>query len=126
MVVFLIDNQSPNQKLAWTTDAQKIMENRRLLRSVPFANSIKISGKNDYRASLFSIGKYIAVVRIRPDEIPDKMFFFDHDWDISKSELHLLLQGICTEELEKEWFNIQWILYSTFTDELDIVELCKT
>ncbi len=126
MVKFLIDNQSPNQKFAWTTNSPKITTNRNLLRSTSFGNSIKITGADGGIISLFSLGRYITVVRIRPDGIPDKMFFFDYAWDLSKEGLQLLLQGIYTEELEKEWFNIQWILYSTFTDELDIVELCKT
>lgn len=126
MVQILIDNQSPNKKFAWTTDVQKIAKNRNILRSTPFANSIKILGKNDFKISLFSVGKYITVVRIRLEEVPDKMYFFDYDWPISKAELQLLLQEIYTEELEKEWFNIQWKLYSTINENIDIVELCKT
>lgn len=126
MAKILIDNLSPNQKFAWTTDSQKIAENRNTLRSVQFSNLIKMAGENDFKISLFSISRYIAVVRIRPDEMPDKMYFFDHDWNISPTELRLLLQGIYSKELEKEWFNIQWVLYSTFSESMDIVQLCKT
>lgn len=126
MTPILIDNQSPNQKLAWTTDSYKISENRNILRLVPFSNSIRITGKNGFKISLFSLGRYIAVVRIRPDEIPEKMYFFDYDWEISKTELQLLVNEIYTEELGKEWFNIQWSLYSTFNESMDIVELSKT
>ncbi|MGV3598231.1 MAG: hypothetical protein ACO1PI_10215 [Bacteroidota bacterium] len=126
MAQILIDNQSPNKKFAWTTDIRKITENRNTLRSISFSKSIKMLGDNGFKISLFSIGRYITVVRIKPDEIPDKMYFFDYTWDISQAEFQLLLQGIYTKELEKEWFNIQWNLYSTFNESMDIVELCKT
>ena len=126
MAQILIDNQSPNQKFAWTTDTQKITQNRNALRLIPFSSLIKIADESGFKISLFSIGRYITVVRIKPDEIPDKMYFFDYDWNISTTELQLLLQGIYTKELEKEWFNIQWNLYSTFNESMDIVELCKT
>lgn len=126
MAQILIDNQSPNKKFAWTTSAEKIADNRNLLRSIPFAHSVKIGGAHGGSVSLFAIGKFITVVRITPDGLPDKMFFFDHTWDITKTELQLLLQGIYTEELEKEWFNIQWNLYSTFKEEMDTVVLVKT
>ncbi|HYG40493.1 MAG TPA: hypothetical protein VD908_17815 [Cytophagales bacterium] len=125
MVQLLVDNQSPNKKFAFTSDAGKIAKNRNLLRSVPFSHSIKVLGPNNGTVSLFSVGKYISVVRIGANGTPDKMYFFDFDWDISKSELQILLQSVYSSELEKEWFNIQWILYSTFDKEMDNVEILK-
>lgn len=125
MPQILIDNLSPNQKFAWTISVEKIASNRNLLRSIPFANSIKIASLNGGTVSLFSIGRYIAVVHIMADGIPKKMYFFDFDWEISKTELQLLLQGVYNEELEKEWFTIQWTLYSTFKKEMNIVQLFK-
>lgn len=126
MAQILIDNQSPNQKFAWTTSVGKIIENRNRLRSIPFSHSVKVAGAHGGTISLFSIGKYIAVVRITSEGLPDKMYFFDYAWELSSLELKLLLQGIYTEELGKEWFNIQWKLYSTFKEEMNIVELRKS
>lgn len=121
----LIDNLSPNQKFAWTVTAEKIVANRNLLRTVQFGNSVKIAGIDGGTLSLFSIGRYITVVRINSDGVPNKMYFFDYNWEISKAELQLLLQGAYTKELEMEWFNIQWNLYSTFKAEMDTVKLFK-
>lgn len=126
MAHVLIDNQSPNQKFAWTVSAQKIAANRNLLRTVQFDNFVKIEGTDGGTLSLFSIGRYITVVRITANGVANKMYFFDYNWEISKAELQLLMQEIYTEELEKEWFNIQWSLYSTFNESMNIVELCKT
>lgn len=125
MAHILIDNLSPNRKFAWTTSTEKITYNRNLLRSIPFMHSVKVEGIHGEAVSLFAIGKYISVVRITSEGLPDKMYFFDHTWDISQAELQLLLQGVFTEEVGKEWFNIQWNLYSTFKPETDIVELWK-
>ena len=126
MAQVLIDNQSPNQKFSWTTSSNKITENRNRLRSIPFSHSVKITGAHGGTVSLFSIGRYIAVVRITAAGLPDKMYFFDYHWEISTAELQLLLQGIYTEDLGEEWFNIQWNLYSTFKEEMNIVELSKS
>lgn len=126
MAHILIDNLSPNKKFAWTTSADKIANNRSLLRSIPFTHSVKIEGAHGGSVSLFAMGRFITVVRITPDGLPDKMYFFDHAWDISKAELQLLLQGVYTKELENEWFHIQWNLYSTFNESMDIIELSKT
>lgn len=121
----LTDNLGANGKLAWTIDPEKIRYNRDLLRSVPFGKPVKLAAPDSFAVSLFSMGRYITLVRIKPDGTPDKMYFFDHDWDISGAELKIFLKGLYNEELEKEWFEVQWKLYQTFGPEWDTVELVK-
>ena len=121
----LIDDSSENRGICFTTDVDKVNYNLKILGvDLSLDTQIHNALSKDGITSIFSLGRYVAILRIKKDETVKEFWFVDFELDIDFEEVNkTTLNGYFSDELIKNFNELREKLRASFSEEYDMIEL---
>lgn len=121
----LVDEINETATFAMTLDIDKVWYNRKIIgddMSILLETYTALSDKGT--TVLQPLGRYITIWQISKDEKMQRVWFIDHESKVSFREIgKQIMDDYFSDNVYNEFERIQGLLRSSFTADLDIVEL---
>lgn len=123
-IILLVDDFTPNQKMAITTDPMKFDYNINQLDDDVKANmEMRFPLVEEKMVTITYIGRYILIFELDKSLDTKSMIFFDHEPEISLQSIKDSLDKQFSKNIAMEFLRLQKQLAENFTSDQDIVHL---
>ena len=121
----LVDDINETETFAMTLDIDKVWYNRKVIGEDMSIMLEAYTALSDNGTTVLQpIGRYITIWQISKDEKTQRIWYIDHESEISFREVGKQIMGdFFSDNVYDEFEKIQTELRSLFSDDLDIVEL---